>query len=713
MLAGLGGAMVPLLLHLLARARYREVRWGAMMFLDGLDARQSQSARSRQLVLLALRMLLVAVLATAMARPVVRGQWATLGGGPTTAVLVVDCSYSMGCMEGGRSRFERGRDAARQVLWAMEKGTEVSVILLGDELTLLHPHPTTNLQNVVRDLDGISLSSGSADFATALEAARKILDQPSRSGRELYVITDRQAGNWRNVDPASAAWLRDPRHPTRFYVIPVGGEQSDNVAIESLRIVDEPAIRGQSAEAEVRIQNYAAVLQPAMEVTLTVISPEDSVRRTTEPPRRVKKASVSIPARSSASVRIPVLFDQSGSHVVSAEINAPGLDLDNRYDLAVEVMEPIEVLIVSGDESGSPQLRESFFIRLALSPYQSVLKKSGDLARVTVKTIEEAGNLDMGKYQVIALVNVPAVSRGFERAIEQRVYEGAGLLLCPGNLTRVENFNELLYRDGGGLSPARLLAPAPPDPARATTLLGLELQHPVFRFRRGGDPRPEAVVARYFPAVPRPGDARVLATLSSGDPFLVEAPCGRGRVLLLTSPVDVNWNTLPLHPFFLPFVQSIVRYAAPAPPPRNVMPGESLTALFDDPVERAEIARNEERAVPVVSAGRATRISYSDTQHPGVYRLSARVKGRDRVVHFVVQPRRQESDLTPLTEPQWRRLSAELPFARLDPQSQAIGPILSRDRHGRELWLSLLIAAIVLAGLELSLTRFWSAGRLA
>jgi hypothetical protein len=713
MLAGLGGAVVPLLLHLLSRARYREVHWGAMMFLAGLDARQSQSTRTRQWVLLGLRMLLVGLLALALARPVVRGRWAMTGGSASpTAVIVLDCSYSMGCMEGGRSRFERARDAVRQVLWALEKGTEVSVILLGDELTVLYPQPTTNLQDVARDLDGISVSSGSANFAEALAAAGKILDQPSRQGRELYLVTDRQAESWRHVDPAAAyaTWLRDPQHPTRFYVIPVGGLESDNVAIESVRLIDEPAICGQSTEVEIRLRNYAPVLRPAIDVTVSVLPPEDAARRPAEEHKRVKTATVTIPARSSASMRVPVSFAQAGSHVVSAEIKAPGLEVDNHYDLAIEVIEPIELLIVSGDESGPPQTRESFFLKLALSPYQSVLKKPGDMAHVTVKTAEEAASLDLAGYQVIVLANIPALNRNIERAIEQKVYEGTGLILCPGNLTRVENFNELLYRDGGGLSPARLMPAVPPDPSRATTLLGLELQHPVFRFRRGADPRPEAVVARYFPAVPRPGDARVLATLSSGDPFLVEAPCGRGKVLLLTSPVDVNWNTLPLYPFFLPFMQSLVRYAATSPPPRNVMPGEPLTAVFDEPIERAEISRNDERPTPVVSSGRTVQVRYTETQHPGIYRLLVKVAGKNRIVHFVVQPPRQESDLTPLSEENWGRLSTGLPFVRLDLEAQAIGPILSGDRHGQELWLALLAAAILAAAAELSLTRLWSAG---
>ena len=51
LLIGVGAAVVPLVLHLLSRARYRDVDWGAMMFLQGADARQRQSSRISQFLL--------------------------------------------------------------------------------------------------------------------------------------------------------------------------------------------------------------------------------------------------------------------------------------------------------------------------------------------------------------------------------------------------------------------------------------------------------------------------------------------------------------------------------------------------------------------------------------------------------------------------------------------------------------------------------------
>src|SRR5512146_3159712 len=102
MLAGLGAAVLPLALHILARLRRREVEWGAMMFLDPSLIRVHGSARLRQAVLVAMRMLAIALLAAALAGPMLMGRWAKVAGqGPVTAVIVLDRSYSMTVQESG------------------------------------------------------------------------------------------------------------------------------------------------------------------------------------------------------------------------------------------------------------------------------------------------------------------------------------------------------------------------------------------------------------------------------------------------------------------------------------------------------------------------------------------------------------------------------------------------------------------------------------
>src|SRR3954453_5615086 len=104
MLSGIGGAVVPLVLHLLSRARYRTVDWGAMMFLEEGVTNRRRSAKLKQWVLLGMRMGVVGLRAVALARPIARGQWgAVASGGRVTAAIVLDRSASMAFDESGRT----------------------------------------------------------------------------------------------------------------------------------------------------------------------------------------------------------------------------------------------------------------------------------------------------------------------------------------------------------------------------------------------------------------------------------------------------------------------------------------------------------------------------------------------------------------------------------------------------------------------------------
>ena len=114
LLLGVGAAVVPLVLHLLSRARYRDVDWAAMMFLHGTDATQRQSSRLNQFLLLLVRGATVGLLAVALARPVLRDEWeGAAPQGEVAAAIILDCSASMGFSEAGRTRFDVAKAAIR------------------------------------------------------------------------------------------------------------------------------------------------------------------------------------------------------------------------------------------------------------------------------------------------------------------------------------------------------------------------------------------------------------------------------------------------------------------------------------------------------------------------------------------------------------------------------------------------------------------------
>ena len=67
--AGAGAVAAPILIHLLARRRFKRIRWAAMDFLIDAERRNRRRIRMEEWILLALRCLVVALLGLMVARP--------------------------------------------------------------------------------------------------------------------------------------------------------------------------------------------------------------------------------------------------------------------------------------------------------------------------------------------------------------------------------------------------------------------------------------------------------------------------------------------------------------------------------------------------------------------------------------------------------------------------------------------------------------------
>jgi hypothetical protein len=424
-------------------------------------------------------------------------------------------------------------------------------------------------------------------------------------------------------------------------------------------------------------------------------------------PNRI--AHVSVPLK-------PDVFTRPGSQVVSAEVRTAGFRDDDRLDAVVDAIEPIRVLVLSGDERDERlgEFRsEADFLRLALAPLQSVRRQGADPCKVDVVPEDQWATVDLQRYQVVVLANIERFSFWQTRAIEQYVYGGGGLLIAPGSLSRVSNYNDQLWRDGSGILPAELDYATSADGSEATAIVGYDSTSPVFQFLHD---RPDlmlsATIGRYFPTNPRSADVQVLAWYTSGPAFLIESRAGRGRVLLMTTSLDADWSTLPLSNFYLPFAQSAVRYlAAGTLPSRNLAPGQPIQLTFDDPVdERAtvEIPGGEIQPVSVTRFGSVSELRFADTRLPGVYRVRTKDRAGEHTLAFAVRPVKEESDLTPLSDERWAELQSRLHVKRIDPNERPIAAVVAGTREGYDLWPFALAALVLMSLVELALARHWS-----
>lgn len=708
MLAGIAGAMVPLTLHLLGRARYKGVQWGAMIFLAGPTMRQSRASRLREFSLLGLRMAMVALLAVALSRPIVAPGSTTTLNEPTSMLIIVDRSPSMSFGENGPMRRDVASRAALASLATLRPGDEAAILF-----TPQTPAPgsldfTSDLQAVASRLGDIQPGLERANLATTLNAAAAMFKNSHALNRRIVLITDQQASNWREIDPDFvAAWKQSAMDTTartpQLTVIPVGSNDAGNVAIESVQAVNLPVIRDTPSEIEVRVRNFDTL--PAVGLSLSVQVDNANVYKTT----------LNLAGGAVSTIRCAVRFSTAGPRTLLARLDPAGLPFDDSMEVGVDVLGPISVLIITGDSpepTGAGPASGAWFAKAALMPFATAGESGTDPTKVEIAGIDNLPEITRRKYQVVVLSNLPRLSPAQTRQLEQFVYGGGGVLIAPGKLSRVDDYNAGLWRDGAGILPAEIESPVAADGSQATTLQGLELTHPVFRFlRNGAEPVPRVTVGRYFPIRASESRGTVIGRYASGKPFLIQSAYGRGRVMLITTPLDSEWSGLPYSSFYLPLLQSAVRYLASAAlPERNLLPGQPLVVQLSGPVAtRVTISAPGilERAAEPVPVGDGYEVRYFNTSRPGTYRVRAQGDRDVRFLPYYVLAPRDESDLTGLTDDQWKRLQQMLEFNVAASEPQGITEALS-DSQRRELWPWLLGLVMFGAILEMGLTRLWS-----
>ncbi|MEZ6123293.1 MAG: VWA domain-containing protein [Planctomycetaceae bacterium] len=723
---------IPLILHILNRSKFKRIEWGAMHLLEAVVKVNHKRFRLEQLLLLLVRCAIPALLAFALAQPVLTGVSAD-GDAPVSLVILLDNSYSMDATVGGTSQFSKAVDAAVQLVQATGKGSQVSVIQTGGTPRAVFDQPVFDPDAMVRRLKTLEGGYGASNMPAALDAGLATLAGMTNLRRELIVISDFQPPDWEGSNDV-AATIRQQVDSGSFKpvltLIPIGQESaanrvSGNVAVDGLQFSERPLGVGQQLSVRVHLRNLGDQTLPNARVILKVDGQEAGT------------SQVSLSGNSTAQTLFPVEFATAGSHVMEAEIAvADDLPTDNRYAATVRVWDEIRVLLVDGDPSSQPLKGETDFVSVALTPFSFGRSKLSDL--VKTQTITNLKGLDaetLEQIQVLVLANVDRLKDEHIAVVQNFVNSGGSLLLTAGSRIDTKWYNEKF--SAAGLLPAKFGEPQGiiNEQGKSAHLVAQHFDHPALEFFNepsNGDLSTAEVRQWYQLLLPDDPshlltklvqdensavteETVVVARLDSGDPLLVERPTGEGVVLQLATSCDADWTDLPLRPFFVPLMQQLVTTSATrAVPPRNIRTGDPAVAIFRNPSgdQTAESTLTlsmvspdgSRRPVGTVSEGRNQVARFDATQRPGVYTLSA---ADVPAIHFVANTSREESRLGSLDDAQLQNLADRLGAAR----AQSATDYLEQDRlrrYGRNVWRYVLAGLLLFLFLELVLQQRFS-----
>jgi hypothetical protein len=194
-----GAAMLglPLAIHYLTRPKPKRFYFSAMKFLEGAIRQRRFFNRLRDIIILTMRALLIAAIALAFARPLIRGA-ATAPAEGTRRLVVLDISNSMHAHTRGIGVFQRARAKALQYV-RYDPKLSANVLFAAARPRAAFDRFSSNFAALQSEIRTVELREEALNARAALAEAVRLFQQEGGAPGQLVLITDLQESNWRDV----------------------------------------------------------------------------------------------------------------------------------------------------------------------------------------------------------------------------------------------------------------------------------------------------------------------------------------------------------------------------------------------------------------------------------------------------------------------------------------------------------------------------------
>lgn len=661
------------MIHLWSRRQAVTVDFSSLMFLVAAHRQNVRRLQLKQLLILLLRMLIVALIALALARP-----FLTLGlplasiRAKTDVVIVLDNSYSMGYRDVDGIWFEDAKFIATDLLKSLRHGDSAALILMSDIARPEFRQLTPDIESVIQAIQEAEVSYRGTNVHPSIELAHEILSDSQQQIKELYLISDFRQNGWTNVGVLPNV------SGSRIVLLPVGQDTPHNTNIEEITASHQLIGVGLPIQLDVGITNHSNAT--LAQTTLTFHVGEEKKQTHT----------FTVDADEPVLTTITHNFASPGIHTGYFELTSDRLNVDNKRYFTLEVLGEIRVLCVG---------EQTDYLQLALNPLYNRtgldLSLKSTLIHPVACTQAEFESFPLQDYDIVILSDVESLTAGAKAQLNEFIRQGKSIIAF------VSTTYQLPWE------PAVVSGRTSWEvPHHVTTY---DADHPIFDIFSD-----DILSGQYGPKfyqamqVTPAEDAKVLASFGDGTPFLIARREGRSHILFFNAGFDVESgdNELLINPFFLPLIQNTVLYSMYSGTRTNIDVGDTFISSFPDSsgmtaqIKKVDAAEeNQIVAVPVSEDG---LIQYNRTEIPGIYQVDMKTHDRLYRSFFAVNTPVSEADLTPFS---FQTASEKINAQQVstdgpDGPDELDTAALDAKRHGREIWGELLLLAACFMLLE-------------
>jgi hypothetical protein len=602
-LFALAAAGFPVWLHLARRRKHVPVPFSSLRFLKQAAARARRQAKIEDLGLLVLRALLLALLALALARPVISSRRAFPGPGwPHEAVLVVDATASMQWKGPEGTRLDMAKRQAKEWIARLPSADRVALWVLSGQMEKPVPEPVADRQAVLDAIDAIRPGDGSASLAGVFAATRDWVVADPHGTRSLVIFTDNQpaAWDWPSREYFARSW---PHGEVEVTVVQTDVLRPGNTAIRPIEWSAPRARAGRVLAGLATVVNHSET--PVTELIEARAGEAPATRQTVE-----------IPADGAVDVPVRLAVPADAAALIAGEVALAGdaMPADDRWFFVHPVQGVVRALVVEKSSGPTARVQPAFFLAKALAAGGGV----------------QVETMGAGAWNTHPLEKTDAVFACGGAWTDDAAWQKATAFAETGGTV-------VAFADGAGDLPPQAWPveggrEMPLPPGRVATRV-LEAGHPLFAgLWDARTPFPPLSQGTARETTAKPG-TRVLATVACEWPLVVERAIGSGRMVWLNTSADRAWGDFPLSPVYVALMQQLARLGELA----NRAPGQLWVGDGWPILQHAALWHPAS-----TPAGQAV----GRPENAGLYRADA--GGVAGVWQCAVNTRRDESDLRPV-----------------------------------------------------------------
>lgn len=700
LLTGIALIGVPILLHLLMRQKPRHLEFPALRLVKKRHEVNRRRMRFQHLLLLLLRILVIGLLAFALARPSL--QWSGALGSqeaPVAAALIFDTAAHMEYRQNNQTRLEAAKELGAWLLKQLPRESRVAVLGAAEEPVVFQVDRGAAGQRI----EQLAASAVAGPLPRVIENAVDLLKQSDLPRKEIYVFTDLAETAWPSDSAEALQRSLDAADGMSFYLIDVGVTKPVDYGLSRLRLSSQVL----SDRTPLRLQTEITRLGPPGQRTVELY-----VLDASGDPRRRDSVQTTVDADTAAPLDFSISGFSRGLHqgfvrIVGQDALSPN---DTRY-FTINIQPAWPILIAAPQ----PTQERALFLVEALAP--TAFRQTGK-ARFDCRVIplESLAGTELSEYAAVCLLDPSPLSADTWQKLADYVSDGHGLGVFLGRrAVPVGQFGSEAAKEVLPATPLRQVRRPEGDVALAPH----DTTHPIlsiFKSRAGSVPWSMFPVYRYWQLSDRAAGTNEILAYGDGSAAVLERPLGRGRVLLMTTPVsdpadERAWNLLPIGqawPFMILSNQMMLYLVGAADVEFNYYPGQTAVVPFSGSDKTSLVLTTPSGVTASIPADAAAEnIRITTTDEAGNYTLQAGGSSTGVRTGFSVNLPLAQTDLNRIGKEGLDRLFGGFPY-RVARNRDEIDRDVSEARVGRELFpLFMVLLVVVLAVEQVMANRFY------